>query len=343
LAFAKFNGLKIEHDKEQIFSCDCFNSPHFASVQNFTILLALDIAGMASVASVFKSDDITYTIKYTLPFILVVILDVTSEALLYIYHDLYLCKNKNFDKMWVITFAKVVQTLVSLTWMGLLIFLIFRVSTPHCTMDKCTCQSYSANSTICALSIEVGGIVIPDQIQIPGECPGSSGTCVMVNASSPLGRCGHQEIGECIQNTNTTITWITTTYGTQPNTTSPLSLCTVESTLECLADAPTWTNCVLLGIVVLFSWVETINVFYRLKIYPITIPESVMFLFYWDYKSEKGTRKRRWIPWAVGMLELGYNYKPPKGTEVSIETALVELDLKERETKGKEDGGVISS
>jgi len=72
-----------------------------------------------------------------------------------------------------------------------------------------------------------------------------------------------------------------------------------------------------------------------------------MFLFYWDYRSDKGTRKRRWIPWAVGMLELGYNYKPPKGTEICIETALLELDdknkKKDEEVVAEVDGGVIVS
>jgi len=64
------------------------------------------------------------------------------------------------------------------------------------------------------------------------------------------------------------------------------------------------------------------TMFYRLKIYPITMPESIMFLYYWDYVSPKGTTKRKWIPWAVGMMEIGSYYKPPKGTEKKITEAL---------------------
>jgi len=151
VSFAKWNKLKNENE-ESIF--DCFHSPRFLLIQNLVMLFVLDIAGLGSVSNVFKSDDTSYTIKYTLPFIVVVVCDFISKALLYKYHDRYLCHKKPLDKNGVIAICNAIQVAVSLTWTGLLAYLIFRVKVgpDDCLTDKCTCSIYDmVNGTMCQI------------------------------------------------------------------------------------------------------------------------------------------------------------------------------------------------
>jgi len=324
-AWSKFNNLKSEQDNKRV--CECcssitccrpafrccqfLHSPHFEAIISFTILIVMDLAGMASVAKVFESDDISYTLRCTLPCLSIVVANIISNAIFYKYHDMKLCEHKEIVNMGAIRLATVLQVAVSLAWTGLLAYMIYEVSAHvECPYDKCTC--FPVNGTTCQMN------QIPDVLGLPSSCPVGF-TCLERN-SSKIAICAYGPSPCNFTNTVVTFTGAKLSY--------PFSACTIETIAQCLSAAPRGSNCVLLAIVVFFTWQSTIGIFYRVQVYTVTFPETIQFLYYWKYVSPKGSTKRKWIPLAVGRMEYGLKYKLPKGTEKKITSHLLSSEKK---------------
>jgi len=120
-SFSTFHGLK---DGE----VGCMDGPEFNVGFNYFLLMCFDLASLASVSTLIMVHNATpqETFWRALPFAIILIVDISSETMILVYHDLPLLraehetpkKNKTiFDA------ARFMQVFVNFAWLGSLIYM----------------------------------------------------------------------------------------------------------------------------------------------------------------------------------------------------------------------------
>jgi len=268
--FEQFNSL--DENWEPGFTTE----PTYNVIINFGVLLLMDVAAIASVSSliVVTGDSPLYTLLRASPFLLIIAVDMASEIVILLTHDIPICNQDEevipeYNSYFQV--ARVLQVLVELAWLGALIYMILIVAHLNC-YDECSCV-IDAPSVNC-----------------------SSPLCPVSNTCNKNGTCVFSLQGTCSP--------------TVPPNINYTSNCTItRTTLRCEQDNPSITACILLSMVLLEGIFQTIGMYFNSYIYPITIPESVMFFCYWmngdlDKLVEKVGKNLFGLDWDMSQIDV---------------------------------------
>jgi len=235
-SFSTFHGLTDDGE------IDCMDKPEFNVGFNYFLLMCFDLASLASVSTLIVVHNATpmQTLWRALPFALILIIDISSETMILVYHDLPLLrveheetkKNKNiFDA------ARIMQVFVNFAWLGALIYMIWMVVNVNC-IAECQCTVCDPNFGYCNNSMNLAC-----------HDPLGNESLVIIDRDFNL------------DYENCTVTW---------------------STQQCQKANPTLNSCILLFLVLLDGFYQMGQMFFKSYIYPLTVPEYVMFLAYWQ-------------------------------------------------------------
>eukprot|EP01123_Difflugia_compressa_P013759 TRINITY_DN657_c0_g1_i1.p1 TRINITY_DN657_c0_g1~~TRINITY_DN657_c0_g1_i1.p1 ORF type:complete len:356 (-),score=36.14 TRINITY_DN657_c0_g1_i1:85-1044(-) len=269
--FEKFNELNEDWEP------GCAADPTYNVIINFSFLILVDLAALSSVSTLIATPGaLPYQMFINaVPFVALVILDIVSESIILVYHDIPICDQEEeiiHENDTIFLIAKILQVIVFLGWLGALVYMIIAALNVHCT-DTCKCN-----------------ILIPGLNCSSPFCPNG----VQCNSTYPSEYCFYQQKGTCQPTMNFP-------PGMNMNFTSNCTLTQIKE--DCILQRPNYIGCVLLGLVLIESLYQLIGMYFKSYIYPITIPESVMFIIYWmnDDKDK--------IVLKVGKNEFGLNWE----------------------------------
>jgi len=210
----------------------------------------MDVAAITSVSNliVVPGDESYVTFLRALPFVIIVILDIVSEVLILIYHDIPLCNQEEeiITENWSLFQAgRIIQILVQLAWIGALVYMIIVYQNLNC-YDICQCTVYNS-----ALNCTQPG------------CPFS---CSSPYCMSPI-------TGQCLAgSTNISI----------PYPEFNMDNCTLTQLHTiCLNQHPSAISCVLLALILFEGIYQTVGIFFKSYLLPITLPDSILLQLYW--------------------------------------------------------------
>lgn len=210
-----------------------------------------------------------------------IFLDIVSEVVILIYHDVPLCDledQKILENNIKFQIARIVQIFVVLAWVGALTYMVLVVRDINSICyDKCSCvltnPALTCNDSLCPVN--------------------SCGDNV----------CEYTQIDRCL--TNFTIperSSFTISNCTYP---PPTNL----SKTFCLQTHPSLISCILLGMILLEGFYQTIGIFFKSYLLPITIPDYVMFQQYLMHGNINGLIDR------FGKSEFGFHWSFEQLTE----------------------------
>jgi hypothetical protein len=241
---AVLESFKTFHDlKEEEGEPSCMDSAEFNVGFNYFLLMCFDLASLASVSTliVVHEATIVQTAMRAIPFAIILVVDISSETMILVYHDLPLLrvdheetkKNKR-----IFDVARMMQVFVNFAWLGSLIYMVWVVINLNCVAE-CSCLVCDPQLGYCNTTMS----------DIP--CIDVEGNNTLIEIINPSATLDYQ---------NCTFTW-----------TIP----------ECRKANPTLNSCILLFLVLLDGFYQMGQMFFKSYIYPLTVPEYVMFLAYW--------------------------------------------------------------
>jgi len=271
--FIKFNSL------DENWEPSCTTEPTYSVIINFGILVMLDLAAIASVSSliIVSGDTPFVTFLRVLPFLGIILLDILSESVILFTHDIPLCNQeeeniKEYDVYFRL--ARTAQLVVQFCWIVVLIYMIVVTANLDCR-DECQCH-----------------INVPGLNCTSPSCPPNSKIC------QNEGICEIKADGFCTENG-------TVPFSLGSHIDYYFTNCTVTKSAKfCYQNNPSVTSCILLGLVILEGFYQIIGMFFRSYIYPITLPETILFFMYW---MNRDTEK---LLLKVGKFEFGLDWKP---------------------------------
>jgi len=236
------------------------NEPSYNAILNFATLILMDIAAIASVSNVIivPGDSHFTTFLRAVPFVGLVLLDIFSEVLILLYHDIPLCNqedkkilkhNKKFQ------LGRILQIIVLIGWICALVYMIHIVRNLNC---ENICECYAEN---------------PDISCSDPKCP-TNGTC---------------DNTFCSFFTDPMVCY---PYGNPDNFTAPVPLkleeegydfanCTITYKMKtCIQTHPSAISCVLLALILFEGLYQTMGIFFKSYLLPITLPDNLMFQLY---------------------------------------------------------------
>jgi hypothetical protein len=244
--FKNFNGL------DENWESTCTTEPTYNAVINFATLILTDIAAIASVSNliIVPGDDAGQTFGRAIPFVILVLADIGSEVLILVFHDIPLCNQEEEvikENVRLFQAGRFGQIVVQVAWIIALIYMIHVVQTLDCN-DICECNVYNLERN-CTVN--------------NGQCP--------INCAMP--HCMFNDTGRCLTNNTIAI----------PNYPDfQLSNCSIKvSALTCQQTHPSAISCVLLALILFEGIYQTIGIFFKSYLLPITLPDSIMFQLYW--------------------------------------------------------------
>eukprot|EP01125_Pyxidicula_operculata_P010609 TRINITY_DN348_c2_g1_i1.p1 TRINITY_DN348_c2_g1~~TRINITY_DN348_c2_g1_i1.p1 ORF type:complete len:521 (+),score=39.98 TRINITY_DN348_c2_g1_i1:235-1563(+) len=271
--------------------CEFTQRTWFTVATNFVVLIALDFVGLISVSTVFKGQDyfgIPAQVFGVLVFSPVLILDILSESLLLYYHDLVLLRGEDtYQYRPRLKVIRVFQVFVTMVWVALLAFLIYRVVNINC-VDTCYCNQPNAPIESCSVS---------------ANCTSAVYNYCFNGTNATDGYCTIN--GTCILNYDDTYSYLVSLVWTDPSYpyNFTLSDCYPVYNDACYDNNPDLTDCVLLAIIVWDAVVLALKMYFRSHIYPITVSSHILFSRLWrDNDKEK-------IVIAMGRMEFGPSYE----------------------------------
>jgi len=235
-SFSTFHGLK---DGDEV---GCMDGPEFNVGFNYFLLMCFDLASLASVSTLIMVHNATpqETFWRALPFAIILVVDISSETMILVYHDLPLLraehdtpkKNKTiFDA------ARFMQVFVNFAWLGSLIYMFWVLVHLNCVAE-CTCLDVCSRfDSNCNESVVLSCIDLPgnDSVELISPDPN-------------------------LNYLNCSVTW---------------------SIRQCQKSNPSLNSCMLLFLVLIDGFYQMGQMFFKSYIYPLTVPEYVMFLAYW--------------------------------------------------------------
>jgi len=263
-----------------VIETDWTTEPTYNAILNFLILIFMDIAAIASVSNliIVPGDPGYMTLFKALPFLGLILLDIASEVVILVYHDIPLC-NQEDEKILHHNFkfqvARVTQIFVMLCWIGALVWMVIEVKNLKCT-EECTCTIYNLD----------------------------------LNCSSPLcpvntcttSYCQYNQEGVCQFNSTDNSTTI---IGLPPERSSFQSNCTqdeIQTIIYCQQTHPSLISCILLGLILVENLYQTIGIFFKSYLMPITLPDFIMFQLYLMTDNVDGLINR------FGKSEFGFHW-----------------------------------
>jgi len=102
---------------------------------SLVVLIASDIAALASAGQALAPEEVSQTVSYSFYFSPIAVVDLISELILLVNHDLKICNAKPI-KQKSTKFALFLEILVTLAWVAVLIFLITTITRSDCK-DVC--------------------------------------------------------------------------------------------------------------------------------------------------------------------------------------------------------------
>jgi len=235
-SFSQFHGLG-ETDEVGLMDSAEFNVGF-----NYFLLMCFDLASLASVSTLIMVHNATplQTFFRALPFAIILVVDISSETMILVYHDLPLLRADHEEpkkNKVIFDVARCMQVFVNFAWLGALIYMVWVLANLNCVAE-CTCANVcspfdsNCNDSVVLSCIDLAG---NDSVQL-------------INADPNL---DYQ---------NCTVTW---------------------SIRNCQKSNPSLNSCILLFLVLLDGFYQMGQMFFRSYIYPLTVPEYVMFLAYW--------------------------------------------------------------
>jgi len=214
----------------------------------------MSIAAITSVTTIISvpGESPLMTFFRALPIAMIIILNIVSEVIILMYHDIPLCnqeERKISKHKTAFKIARFLQVIVVVSWLGAFFYMAYVAANVNCN-DMCQCEIYNPNMT-CSSPL----------------CPYGP-NCLMPH-------CSFNVSTQCTLNG-------TSTY--LPNTIPGnfTSNCTeTTSALTCTQSNPTAVSCILLALVILESFYNTVGMFFKAYILPIMLPANVLFLIYW--------------------------------------------------------------
>jgi len=270
-SFAKFNSLSLDEDIKEESEGGCsafFESTPFLIATNYLMLMFFDVASLASVSNliVVHGATIVQTGLRAFPFVVILVVDILSESLILYYHDLPLTRGETEH-------PKTNQKIFDISRM-------MHVFVNFAWLGSLLYMIYEVINVQCVAECDCYETCIR-----PFDCTARNRT---------------QEV--CYESMN--ITGVGIPFNEDPKYDYN---CSVSwSVADCRQSSPSYNSCILLGLVLLDSFYQMGQMFFRSYIYPITVPESVMFLAYW--KKDKDL-----IINAIGRNEFGPEYDFARG------------------------------
>jgi len=252
------------------------NDPVYNSIFNFGLLILMDIAAIASVSNliVVPGDPPSITFLRAIPFVALILIDIGSETLILLYHDIPLCNHED-DKLLKhvrkFQVGRVLQIFVLVCWYGALAYMIITVQNLQC-VNTCTCV-YSNQAILCNST----------------QCP-ANGTC-------GADYCSWTKRAEC--NANNTLPF-PTEY--ESEFTANCTIAASDTIEYCIHTHPSFISCVLLGLILFEGTYEAIGIFFKSYVLPITLPDEVMFQLYLMNDNIDGLINR------LGKSEFGFHW-----------------------------------
>jgi len=235
-AFSTFHGLKEDEE------VGCMDGAEFNVGFNYFLLMCFDLASLASVSTLIVVHGATpvQTFWRAIPFAIILIVDISSETMILVFHDLPLLKAEHeTPKKYKVIFdvARLMQVFVNFAWLGALIYMIWVLIHLNCVAE-CTCLHVcerldaNCNDTVKLSCID---LISNDSVELISPDPN-------------------------LVYENCTVTW---------------------SIRQCIKSNPSLNSCILLFLVLIDGFYQMGQMFFKSYIYPLTVPEYVMFLAYW--------------------------------------------------------------
>jgi len=210
----------------------------------------MDLAAITSVSNLINvpGDPSYITAIKAAPFVGLILLDIVSQVLILIYHDIPLCNHEDEKiKKHIVKFqlGRIIQLFVVLAWIGALVYMVLIVRDLHC-VDRCTCQ-ISNPALNCSAPL----------------CPVNCGTRY----------CAFSMENECLANVTISLPGEYSSF--------EITNCSITTTAKlCQQSSPSIISCVLLGIILFEGIYTTVGIFFKSYLMPITLPDYVMFQLY---------------------------------------------------------------
>jgi hypothetical protein len=274
--FKNFNGL------DENWEPTCTTEPTYNAITNFATLILTDIAAIASVSNliIVPGDDTVMTFGRALPFVILVLADIGSEVLILVFHDIPLCNQEEEtikENVRLFQLGRIGQIIVQLAWIGALIYMIHVYQNLNC-YDVCECSVYNMGRNCTTNN---------------GQCPIDCG----------LPYCMYNATGQCLANH---------TIANPPD--FQLSNCTLKiPEITCLQQHPSAISCVLLALILFEGIYQTIGIFFKSYLLPITLPDSIMFQLYWMNGDQDKLITR------LGQNEFGFHWHKADAAEILTE------------------------
>jgi len=261
-SFATFNGLREEKDEDP----GCTQSTQFNIATNYIMLMFFDVASLASVSNliVVHGASIVETGFRAFPFVIILVVDILSESLILYYHDMPLTRGETSHEKKNKRVFDVAR--------------IMQVFVNFAWLGSLLYMIYKVLNLNCVSQCDC----IETCLQPTGlDCTSTNSTNLQCYGSLNNTQVGYPFSPDPKFDYNCTVTW---------------------SIQDCIHSSPSFNSCVLLGIVLLDSFYQMGQMFFKSYIYPITVPEYVMFMAHWNNNNKELIIK------AVGKNEFGPEY-----------------------------------
>jgi len=279
-----------------------FQSKQFKIAFNFSFTVILNFAALASVTTlIFDEPELWKEALKFFGFLCIIFCDIASEIVILVTHDFPLIA-KSYGVYYIDQFiiARYFQLIAYVAWLITFACMVWKANLAYLTCtDTCTYCYIADPTSDCSSSAFCNTSMLQ-------YCNTTTSSCYW-NASNPT--CSISNSGNATWTLsspiNTTLTFISSTT----NTNNFTNYCNGESRLTCLDTHASSVNCVLLAIVLLDMTYQMMQLYLRSFIYPITIPESVMFEVYLNWDTKKEAYRHKLIVAAVGKMEFGTEHE----------------------------------
>jgi hypothetical protein len=300
--FLRNEPAEIVKDFKKFYNFDadqeiqCSNDPSYHAVFNFCFLILMDIAAIASVSNLIIVPDDTpvQTFLRAVPFVSLVILDIVSEVGILIYHDIPLCDQKDAKIIKHNTkfqIARIIQIFVLLCWIGALVYMVLIVKNLHC-QDNCYC--YITNPNLNCSSCPIND---PSNTAV---CPANASYCEIYRTQICNNTNPEVYPGFILTENYDNFEIMNCTFNTR------------NGAEFCRLTHPSIISCVLLALILLDGIYETIGIFFKSYLLPITLPDYVLFQIYVIRDNID------WLIARLGKHEFGFDFNVPELRETLI-------------------------
>jgi len=295
----------------------------FHVISNYIVLMAMDLAAIASVVKLINQPgNVVSSVLHGLLIFTIVIIDISSESIILVHHDIKLINAEKVIQKNLFSVARAMQMICTIGWISLLFYMIALSAAAGFR-----CQDYCWQCNVGEEINSTCGLFAP--------CKNTSLHCFSA------GVCGVSASGSCSFSDNFTVVhWSPPKNGLDFQNRTECG--SSETYSECIARNPSMTDCVLLALVLIDAIYATINIWFRSYLYPITIPEYVMFFAYLRLEDLHENERDQKILDAAGKMEFGMEWTMDKLPQMPDDSMFTDLDgdgINDNVAKGAEIDG----